>query len=142
MKTMRRLKHKSIDSIFSKKVYLYSWEVSSVSENRFTVVLDDGELGLKIYYLILDKQDQLISATQLAGQSKEAYYIFETSSKVISEDSIWKTESVTQWMDPITGATVIRPKGDTTWSWIVIDSGGKVSESLVRETKSLNYSSP
>src|SRR5688500_11925012 len=42
-----------IDSIFfNADVYLHSWQKRDTTKNEFTVLLDDGELGLKIFYMV------------------------------------------------------------------------------------------
>lgn len=132
--------HKSLDSISSnKKVYLYSWQDRDTTKNEFTVVYDRGELGLKIYYLIFDKKDKLISVTELAGAGNEGGYIFETRSKFINRDSIFQIRAITQWLDFEKGVKMDKPVGDSTFLSLTIDGNGKVTEKTLKEVKELNY---
>jgi hypothetical protein len=132
--------HKSLDSIFpSEKIYLYSWQDRDSTKNEFTVVKDRGELGLKIFYLIMSKDDKLISVTDIAGAGSEAYIIFETRSKFISKDSILQIRTITQWLDPDTQKKMDRTKSDSTFSYLIIDSSGKVTENMFKEVKGLNF---
>ncbi len=132
--------HKSLDSISSnKKVYLYSWQDRDTTKNEFTVVHDRGELGLNIYYLIFDKNDKLLSMTDLAGAGNEGGYIFETRSKFINRDSIFQIRAITQWLDFERGEKMDKPIGDSTFLSLTIDDTGKVTEKILKEVKELNY---
>lgn len=133
-------KHKSLDSIFpSEKVYLYSWQDSDSTKNEFTVVKDRGELGLKIYYLIMDKEDKLISVTDIAGTAREAYHLFETTSKFISRDTILQVRTVTQWIDPDKQERLSKTKADSIFLYLIIDSSGGVIEKVFKEVKQLDF---
>lgn len=134
--------HKSLDSIFpSEKVYLYSWQDSDRTKNEFTVVKDRGELGLKIYYLIMDKEDKLISVTDIAGAGREAYHLFETTSKFISRDTILQVRTVTQWIDLDKQERLSKTKADSIFLYLIIDSSGGVIEKVFKEVKQLNFMS-
>lgn len=96
VKSCYKVRHKSLDGVFSSgKVYLYSWQSRDSTKNEFTVVKDEGELGLDIIYIIMDKDDNLISTTELAGRGREGGYIFEIRSEFIATDSILQIRSTT-----------------------------------------------
>ena len=133
-------RHQPIDSLFeSKKVYLYSWQDRDSSKNEFTVVKDDGELGLDIFYLILDKKDKLISIIDLAGKGMEGGYIFETKSKFINKDSIFQIQSITHSLDLEKGEKMNKQIGDSTFLYLIINNKGIVTEKKLKEVKALNY---
>lgn len=142
LNSFQKRKHKSLDSIFpSEKVYLYSWQDSDSTKNEFTVVKDRGELGLKIYYLIMDKEDKLISVTDIAGAGREAYHLFETTSKFISRDTILQVRTITQWIDPDKQERLSKTKADSIFLYLIIDSSGEVIEKVFKEVKQLDFMS-
>ena len=135
-------KHKSLDSIFpSEKVYLYSWQDSDSTKNEFTVVKDRGELGLKIYYLIMDKEDKLISVMDIAGAGRDVYHLFETTSKFISRDTILQVRTVTQWIDPDKQERLSKTKADSIFLYLIIDRSGGVKAKVFKEVKQLDFMS-
>jgi hypothetical protein len=103
------------------------------------VVKDDGELGLRIFYLILDKNDSLISCTQVAGKGSEAGYWFETWTRIKDKDTMLHFAAVTQWYDLDKHQQMLKPKGDTTFSWLLIDRNGKLTETVYKEVEHLHY---
>src|SRR5690606_29223494 len=121
------------------KVYLYSWQDRDKTKNEFTVVKDDGELGLKIFYFILDKKDNLISWTQIGGKGSEGGYWFETWTTIKNNDTLINIGAITQWYDFDKQMKMEKTKGDTTFSYLIIDSRGKVTESIFKEVKDLNF---
>ena len=128
-------------NFFSNKVYLYSWQNRDSSKNEFTVIKDDGELGLKVIYFILDKKDSLLSSTQVASKGNEGGYWFETRSRFMSKDTILNIWSITQWYDFEGEHSMEKTKGDSTFSYRVIGNSGKVSEKVFKEVKDLNFRS-
>jgi|SRR6218665_680325 len=132
---------KSIDTISSKEnVYLYSWQNSDSPRNEFTVVREWGELNWKIYYVIMDKNDKLISTIGLASMGKEADLTFEIRSRFVSRDSIYQTRAVTKTYDLENRKKMDKPVGDTTFSYFVINKDGTITERVIREVKALNHS--
>ena len=138
-KTLKKFKHPLFDSITGNQVYLYSWQERDKTKNEFTVINDDGELGLKVYYFILDKKDSLLSWTQIAGKGIEGGYSFETRSKFISNDTILNIGAITQLWDFDKQKRMEKTKGDTTFSYMTIDSEEKVTEKLFKEVKNLHF---
>jgi len=132
--------HKSIDTITSTKdVYFYSWQERDSTLNEFTVVHDQGELGLEVYYVITDKNDKLISVTDFAGKGMEAGYTYELRSKFVGRDSVVQVQSVTQMLDIEHRKEADKPLGDSTFSYLIIDRNGHVKQKIFREMKELNY---
>lgn len=135
--------NKSYHSLFrdwtSDPVYLYSWQERDSSKIEFTVVEDDGERGLRIVYFILDIKDSLLSQTQIAGRGSEGGYDFETRSRFISNDTLLHIGAITQWLDFDTKQAMSKSKGDSTFSYSVIDSNGKLSSKVFKEIKELNF---
>lgn len=83
-------------------VYLYSWQERDKTKNEFTVIEDEGEYGLSIYYLILDKKDSVISSTRIAGKDFEGSYWFNTKGVFTSKDTILTTQSLALGYDSAT----------------------------------------
>ena len=54
LESLKLISHPIFDTTLEDKVYLYSWQDRDKSKIEFTVVHDEGELGLKIWYFILD----------------------------------------------------------------------------------------
>lgn len=127
------------DSIIGNTGYLYSWQDRDTTKNEFTIINDDGELGLKIFYFILDKKDSLLSWTQIGGKGSEGGYWFETRSKFISRDTLLNIGAITQWLDFDKQKKMEKTKGDTTFSYLTIDRNGKVTEKVFKEVKDLNF---
>ena len=141
VKSCYKVRHKSLQGVFSPgKVYLYSWQSSDSTKNEFTVVKDRGELGLDIFYMIMDKNDNLITKTKLAGRGMEAEYIFEIRSEFIAKDSILQIRSITQDLDLEKRKKMDKFIGDSTFLYLTIDKNGKIEESIFKEVKDLNYS--
>ncbi len=139
-KTLKKMKHPLFDSIFSSNpVYLYSWQDRDKTKNEFTVIDDDGELGLKIFYFILDKSDKPISVTQIGGKGSEAFYWFETRSQFISKDTILNIGAITKFYDNIKRQMMEKTIGDSTFSYLIFDSTGKVTEKVFKEVKDLHF---
>lgn len=127
------------DSIIGDPGYLYSWQDRDTTKNEFAIINDDGELGLKIFYFILDKQDSLLSWTQIGGKGSEGGYWFETRSKFINADTLLNIGAITQWLDFDKKERMTKTKGDSTFSYLIIDKGGKVTAKVFREVKELNF---
>jgi len=138
-KTFKKIRHPLFDSIIGNPGYLYSWQDRDITKNEFTIINDDGELGLKFFYFILDKKDSLLSWTQIGGKGSEGGYWFETRSKFISRDTILNIGAITQWMDFDKNQKMEKTKGDTTFSYLIIDSSGKVIEKVFKEVKDLHF---
>jgi hypothetical protein len=126
--SLKTISHPMFDSLLEDKVYLYSWQVRDKSKNEFTVVKDDGELGLKIFYFILDKTDSLISCKQIGGNGGEGGYGFETWTTIKNNDTLINIGAITKWYDLEKQMKMVKPKGDSTFSYLIIDSRGKISE--------------
>lgn len=140
LKSYYKMRHKSIDSLFaSQKIYLYSWQNRDSTKDEFTVVEDNGELGLSIYYLIFEKNGKLVSVLNLAGAGDEGGYIFERKSKFISKDTILHISAITQWLRP--DGKLKKTIGDSTFSYLIIDDKSKVTTQVLKKVKELNYSS-
>ena len=127
------------DSIIGDPCYLYSWQDRDTTKNEFTIISDDDELGLKISYFILDKKDRLLSWTQIGGKGSEGGYWFETRSKFISHDTLLNIGAITQWLDFNKNQKMKNTKGDTTFSYLIIHSNGKVTEKIFKEVKDLYF---
>jgi len=141
-KTFKKVKHPLFDSLFSSNpVYLYSWQDRDKTKNEFTVIDDDGELGLKIFYFILDKSDKPISVTQIGGKGSEAFYWFETRSRFISKDTILNIGAITKFYDNIKRQKMEKTIGDSTFTYLIIDNTGKVTEKVFKEIKDLHFES-
>lgn len=120
------IKNKMLDTaVSSGDKHLYSWQDRDVNKNEFTVILDDGELGLKIFYIILDKQDNFLSSTQIAGKGSEGGYWFGTTTKFLNADTLLNIGAITKWYDETTNAAMKQTKGDTTFTKMYIDKNGK-----------------
>lgn len=128
-----------LDSVIGGPGYLYSWLDRDTTKTEFTIIKDDGELGLKIFYFILDKGDSLLSWTQIGGKGSEGGYWFETRSEFISHDTLLNIGAITQWLDFDKKQKLEKTKGDTTFSYLTIDSNGKVTEKVFKEVKDLNF---
>ena len=133
----------SSDSLFkdlhSNHVYLYSWQERDKTKNEFTVIKDDGELGLRVFYFIVDKNDRLLSWTQIAGRGGEAGVSIETRSRFISRDTMLNIGAITQWYDFRRQQNMDKPKGDSTFSHYVIEKNGKITERVFKEIKELGF---
>lgn len=127
------------DSIIGDPGYLYSWQDRDTTKNEFTIINDDGELGLKIFYFILDKKDSLLSWTQIGGKGSEGGYWFETRSKFINPDTLLNIGAITQWLDFDNKERMTKTKGDSTFSYHIIDKTGKVTGKVLKEVKELNF---
>ncbi|MES2776157.1 MAG: hypothetical protein V4722_18410 [Bacteroidota bacterium] len=138
-KTFKSIKHPLFDSTLRSEVYFYSWQDRDETKNEFTVINDEGELGLKIFYFILDKKDSLLSRTQVSGKGGEGGYWFETRTKLISKDTMLHIGSITQWLDFEKEKDLKIIKGDTTFSYLIIDRNGKVARKVYKEVKDLHF---
>ncbi len=139
-KTYKKSRHPLFDNfVSSEPVYLYSWQDRDKTKNEFTVIKDDGELGLKILYFILDKKDSLLSWTLIAGMGSEGGYWFETRSKFISPDTLLNIGATTQWLDFEKEQKMEKTKGDTTFSYLIIENSGRVTEKVFKEVKDLHF---
>ena len=130
------------DSIIGAPGYLYSWQDRDSIKNEFTIILDDGELGLKIFYFILSKNDSLLSWKQIGGKGSEGGYWFETRSKFLSNDTLLNIGAITQWLDFDKQKNMEKTKGDTTFTYFIIQSDGKVTEKIFKEVKDLHFQNP
>jgi hypothetical protein len=143
IKKCYKVKHKSIDSVVSPDgVYLYSWQNRDTLTNEFTVIEDEGERGLDIIYVIMDKNDNLLSVTELAGKGLESNIIYEIRSRFISRDSIVQIQSITQTWDMEKRKEMDKFAGDSTFVNLIIGKGGKISEKIFKQVTDLNYKNP
>lgn len=138
-KSFKKIRHPMFDSIIGDPAYLYSWQNRDETKNEFTIIDDKGERGLAIFYFILDKKDSLLSWTQIGGKGSEGGYWFETRSKFISNDTLLNVGAITQWLDFDKRQKMERTKGDTTFSYLILDSNGKVAEKVFKEVKELHF---
>lgn len=138
-KSFKKIRHPMFNSIIDNPGYLYSWQDRDATKNEFTIINDEGERGLEIIYFILDKKDSLLSWTQVGGKGSEGGYWFETRSKFISYDTLLNIGATTQWLDFDKKQKMERTKGDTTFSYLTIDSNGKVTEKVFKEVKELHF---
>ena len=127
------------DSIIGAPGYLYSWQERDTTTNEFTIINDDGELGLKIFYFILDKEGRLLSYTQIGGRGSEGGYCFETRSKFINPDTLLNIGAITQWSNFVNKQKTERTKGDSTFSFLIFEKTGKVTQKVFKEVKELNF---
>ena len=138
-KKLNKSNHRLFDKITGDPAYLYSWQERDKDKNEFTIINDDGERGLKIFYVILDKKDSLISSSQIAGMGGEGGYLFETRSEFINKDTLLNIGSITLMHD---GEGLMKiPKGDTTFSYMIIDKKGQITKTKFKEVKDLQYNS-
>ncbi len=135
----KKIRHPMFDSIIGDPGYLYSWQDRDTTKNEFTIINDGGELGLGIFYFILDKKDSLLSWTQIAGKGSEGGYWFETKSKFISYKTLLNIGAITQWLDFDNEQKMERTKGDTTFSYLTIDMNGKVTKKIFKVVKELHF---
>jgi len=54
-----------LDTLLGEKLYLYSWQERDTSKIEFTILKDDGELGLKFFFLSLTKKTNLFHGDKL-----------------------------------------------------------------------------
>lgn len=139
LESLKLISHPIFDTTLEDKVYLYSWQDRDKSKIEFTVVHDEGELGLKIWYFILDKDSNLISWTQVGGKGSEFGFTFETRSTFKNTDTLINIGSTTQWIDFAKLKKMEKTMGDTTFSYLIIDSRGKVTESIFKKVKELDF---
>lgn len=118
--------------------YLYSWQERDPSKNEFVILKDAGELGLQLLYYILDKKDNLLSRTKVAGRGGEGEYFFETQSKFISSDTLSKFAAQTQWYNADSSRKMTPTKGDSSFSYLAIDKNGTVMETVFKEVQELH----
>ncbi len=137
--SFKQVRHPMFDSIIGDPGYLYSWQNRDATKNEFTIINDDGELSLKIFYFILDKKDSLLSWTQIGGRGSEGGYWFETRSKFITRDTLLNIGATTQWLDFDKKVRMTKTKGDSTFSYLIIDKAGKVTEKVFKEVRDLNF---
>jgi hypothetical protein len=138
-KSLKQSSDSLFEDLHSNHVYLYSWQERDKTKNEFTVIKDAGELGLKIFYFIVDKNDSLLSWTQIASRGGEAGVSFETSSRFISRDTMLNIGAITQAYDFKRQQNMDKPKGDSTFSHYVIDKNGKITERVFKEIKELGF---
>ena len=130
------VRHRCIDTIFSsKKVFLFSWQKRIPTTNEFTVIIDDGELGLTIFYIVCNKSDEVLSVFPVAGAGNEAGFIYETRSRFTARDSILQVTSATQWL--ANQVKLSKTRGDSTFLSITLDSMGIMREHIIKEVKEL-----
>jgi hypothetical protein len=139
LKNLTPIKHEMLDTLLGERLYLYSWQERDTSKIEFTIVKDDGELGLKIYYFILDKKDKLISWRHIGGRGGEPGYSFETKTTIINKDTMISISSITEYWDSEKQTSLTKTKGDTTFSFLIIDKKGKIREHVFKEVKTLNF---
>lgn len=139
LKSLTPIKHEMLDTLLGEMLYLYSWQERDTSKIEFTIVKDDGELGLKFFYFILDKKDKLISWRQIGGKGGEPGYSFETKTTIINKDTMISISSITLTWDSEKQTSLKKTKGDTTFSYLIIDKKGKIREHVFKEVKTLNY---
>ena len=94
---------------------------------------------LKIFYFILDKTGNPISVKQVAGKGSEAIYWFETISRFISKDSILNIVAVTKFYDTEKKQKMVKPIGDSTFAYLIIDNSGKLTERVFKEVNDLHF---
>jgi hypothetical protein len=109
------------------RIYLYSW----LKSDRFTLLVNNKELGDKIYYVVTNTQSEIISTILLARRSMEVYDLFEIGSKIISPDSVVITRSITTLPHSGPHSYSQMPSGDTTKSVCVIYSDGSIMEKVL-----------
>jgi len=139
-----RAKNRLIDSVigYGSPSYLYSWQKSDSGFNAFTTFVDDGELGKRIIYFIFDSKDRLRSATQVAYLGGEGGIRYETRSRFIEKNTLYKTiAATTQWdfslADPWSHP-LSKSKGDSIFYQLIVLKDGRVIENKLSEKKELN----
>lgn len=137
--TLTRMRHPLFDSLFHGPAYLYSWQDRDETKTEFTVIKNAGELGLKMFYFILDKNDNPLSVTQVANVGFEGGYMFETNSKWISSDTMLNIGTTTELFSsgPNNRDSIL--KGDTTYSYFIVGENGKVTKKKFKEIKTLDF---
>lgn len=134
-----KVKSGTFDSLFSYgDVYLHSWQQRDLNKNEFTVVKDDGELGLKIFYFVCSKTDSVISATHIAGKGSEGGYWFESISTFIAPDTLYSIGAITQWLDFETLKPIKKTKGDSTFYHLIFDKEGQFKKVELGRNLELN----
>lgn len=142
-KNFHRVKNRVIDSVVGFRTsYLYSLQESDRGLRAFTIFVDDGEHGSRIIYFIVDGKDSLRSVTQVANKSGEGGILFETRSRFMGKDTLYKTSAATmQWDLSETEPWLHRlnkSKGDSTFFHLIVLNDGQVIEKQVAEKKELN----
>gem|GEM_PF-1460491 len=130
--------HPTIKRMLAGRVYLYSWQTRDSTTKEFTVIEDNGETGMTIYYFILDKSDNIISHQRLAGIGREGTYLFETSTKIYNKDTMLGQSSTTEWWDLSQNQKLEPTKGDTLFFYSIINSDNHFVEVNYLETKTLD----
>jgi len=137
-KAFTAFRHPLFKSIASDTCYLYSWQERDTSKNEFVILKDAGERGVQLIYYILDKKDNLLSRTKVAGRGGEGEYFFETQSKFKSRDTLSKFAAQTQWYNADSSRKMTPTKGDSSFSYLAVDKNGTVMETVFKEVQELH----
>ena len=137
------VKNRTIDSVIGYgTAYLYSWQNTESEFSAFTTVVDDGEHGRRIIYFIFDDNDSLRSATQVANKGGEGGIMYETRSRFVANDTLYKTMAATAQWDLIKpdpwNHRLAKTKGDSVFSYLTILKSGQMVEKQFAEKKELN----
>ncbi len=126
-KMLPKTNNSFLDSIAGNMpTYFYSWQEQDTLTNEFTIVSKPGERGTAIFYLIFNKKDNLLSATQIAGSGGEGGYLYETRSKFITKDTLESISAVTDFYDYDIGINTKKTKGDSTFFYLTVLKDGKI----------------
>lgn len=98
-KRLKKSNHAIFDTLVPDGVYLYSWQERDPTKNEFTVVSDDGRYGWRLFYVILDKNDKLISAERIAEKQIEGNLWFVKKAWFASKDTIRTLRSLAEGYD-------------------------------------------
>ena len=141
-KNFHRIRNRIIDSVVRYGTpYLYSWQESGSGRIEFTTFVDYGEHGSLIIYFIFDGRDSIRSATQVAGKGWDGGIVYESRSRFTAKDTLLKISAATTQWDLTKSAPppkLSRPKGDSTFFYLIISKAGKVIEKQFAEKKELN----
>ncbi len=138
-RTYQRIIGKAISLSDHDDYYLYSWQERDSSKNEFTVIADAGEHGVKIYYLIFNKSDSLLSSNQISGLGHEGGYSFEVNSRFISDDTISQIGAISELFNEKGKIAKEKILGDTTFYQICIDEQGNMKSNVIKEVFKLNF---
>jgi hypothetical protein len=113
LRNLKMSSHPIFRQVTDTAVYLYSWQERDSTKNEFTVIDDEGEYGLNIYYYILDKKDSLISYEWIAGRDSEGEEGFMKRSMLAGKDTILTLRYSASGYDPVTKKKFVPDRSDS-----------------------------
>ncbi len=123
---------KRLDSIFSDRYYLYSWQKQDTTVTAFTILTEGFGECLEIRLLTFDKFDQLTSDITVAKLGGEpGSYSYKTETHFKTQDTFLTIHTRTYSIDELTHKKLSRVVGDTFWVQYFIDKNGKINSQTI-----------